>query len=326
MTIDTSVDIATDTITRMFVDAAGADGDATKALDDFGVAEFILSNPAVVVPALFAAQGRSVARSDCLHHLLAGTLARVLVDAGRVGTVLLPLSAHDGLDGTLPSDRPTVVMSTREGAPGPAIFAVRGDDGGVELRILDDGCARLIDGPGLDERLGQRSCEVNPSASHPLGTPSPTDSWRTAIAWARLALAAEILGSAEAMLESAVAYASDRRQFGQPIAAFQAVQHRLAETYAFVEAASDLVRAVAEKPTLATSAVAKAFAGKAGMLANRHCLQVLGGMGFTWEHPLHLHLRRQIVLDRVLGAPTELSSCVGRRLLEDPCMPAFIDL
>src|SRR5258708_35343354 len=105
---------------------------------------------------------------------------------------------------------------------------------------------------------------------------------------------AQRVGVAGAMWQSGVAYAKEREQFGQKIGSFQAIQHKLAETFLLVESAKSAVYYAAyalakglEDASIHVS-VAKAYAGEAGSRANYEATQVHGGSGFTWEHELHL--------------------------------------
>jgi alkylation response protein AidB-like acyl-CoA dehydrogenase len=115
---------------------------------------------------------------------------------------------------------------------------------------------------------------------------------------AATALAAEMLGSSSRVLEMSVAYAKDRRQFGKPIGSFQAVKHRLADALVDVEAmrssvyfAAWSIAADEVSGSLAASA-AKAWCSDASQRVTGSGLQVHGGIGFTWEHDLHLFVKR----------------------------------
>ena len=131
---------------------------------------------------------------------------------------------------------------------------------------------------------------------------------------ARRALGWWLVGSARAMLTLARQHALDRVQFGRPIAAFQAVRHRLAETLVAIEGAeATLALPGADSPDL-TALLAKAAAGKAALTAARHCQQVLGGVGFTAEHDLHHHVKRVLVLDGLMGSSRELTRKAGAGL------------
>ncbi len=131
---------------------------------------------------------------------------------------------------------------------------------------------------------------------------------------ARRAVGWWLVGSARAMLALARQHALDRVQFGRPIASFQAIRHRLAETLVAIEGAeATLGLPGADSPDL-TAMLAKAAAGKAALTAARHCQQVLGGIGFTAEHELHLHVKRALVLDGLLGSSRELTRKAGAGL------------
>jgi alkylation response protein AidB-like acyl-CoA dehydrogenase len=109
------------------------------------------------------------------------------------------------------------------------------------------------------------------------------------------------------ILDTTVAYAKEREQFGRPIGSFQALQHRLADCYLAVERADALawfaIATVAEDdPRLPVAAsMAKSAAGDCQRLLTRDGLQLHGGIGFTWEHDLHLWLKRAAAGELLLG-------------------------
>lgn len=124
--------------------------------------------------------------------------------------------------------------------------------------------------------------------------------------WTTL-LAADLLGSAEASLELARQYASERVQFGRPIGSFQAVSHRLANEFVGVEIGRSLLwgacLALDEKHDHAPALVsaAKAWLSDTAVSAAESALQIHGGVGFTWEYDVHLHLRRARCNAALLG-------------------------
>lgn len=143
---------------------------------------------------------------------------------------------------------------------------------------------------------------------------------------ARRALGWWMVGSARAMLALARQHALDRVQFGKPIASFQAVRHRLADTLVAIEGAeATLSVPVIDSPDL-TSMLAKAAAGKAALTAAKHCQQVLGGVGFTAEHELHRHVERVLVLDGLLGNARDLTRQVGGGLRARGSAPRMVQL
>src|SRR3984885_4322123 len=121
-------------------------------------------------------------------------------------------------------------------------------------------------------------------------------------------LAAEAAGITRWCLDTAVDYAKGREQFGKPIGSFQAVKHLCAEMLCRAEqaevAAADAARAAAE-PDPAQFSLAAALPASIGIAAAKanvkDCIQVLGGIGCTWEHDAHLYLRRAHAIGRSLG-------------------------
>jgi alkylation response protein AidB-like acyl-CoA dehydrogenase len=111
-------------------------------------------------------------------------------------------------------------------------------------------------------------------------------------------LAAEQLGVAERCLEMTVAYLKERRQFGRQIGSFQALKHRAADLWVGVTQARAAARYAAacltsgDADTPVAIALAKAACSDIAVHAAQECLQLHGGIGFTWEHPTHLYLKR----------------------------------
>jgi alkylation response protein AidB-like acyl-CoA dehydrogenase len=122
------------------------------------------------------------------------------------------------------------------------------------------------------------------------------------------AVAAELVGIAQRVMEMAVEYARDRKQFDRPIGAYQAVSHRCADMLRETESSRSTVlwaawAAEAEPETLPlAAAMAKAIASDAGWNVTSSALQVHGGIGFTWEHDLHFFLKRAKVDGSLFGS------------------------
>jgi hypothetical protein len=148
------------------------------------------------------------------------------------------------------------------------------------------------------------------------GDPVPLAAGRRALGW-------WLVGASRAMLALARQHALDRVQFGRPVASFQAVRHRLAETLVAIEGAEATLGAATDD---FGSLLAKAAAGRAALTAAKHCQQVLGGVGFTAEHELHRHVKRTLVLDGLLGSARELSREAGARLRAEGSAPRLVDL
>jgi alkylation response protein AidB-like acyl-CoA dehydrogenase len=124
-----------------------------------------------------------------------------------------------------------------------------------------------------------------------------------------VALAAEQLGGAQRVLETATDYAKTRFQFGRPIGSFQVIKHQCADMLVEVEFARSAVYnaafEIAEDPEAASIAVrmAKSYCSEAYLhIANRN-IQIHGGMGFTWEHSAHLYFKRAKASEVLFGSP-----------------------
>lgn len=149
--------------------------------------------------------------------------------------------------------------------------------------------------------------------------PAALDAARRAVGW-------WLVGAGRAMLALARQHALDRVQFGRHISSFQAIRHRLAETLVAIEGAEATLHVAAHSDDSLASLLAKAAAGQAALTAARHCQQVLGGIGFTAEHPLHHHVKRSMTLDGLLGNTRELTREAGKTLLHRGFAPRLAEL
>jgi alkylation response protein AidB-like acyl-CoA dehydrogenase len=130
-----------------------------------------------------------------------------------------------------------------------------------------------------------------------------------------LLTAAEQLGTAVRACEAAVQHARTREQFGRPVGAFQAVKHLCAELLVRVEVARAAVYAAAVTADPVDIAAARLLADEAAVRGARDCLQVHGGMGFTWEADVHLCLKRAWVRAERGGSITESEELLAGELL-----------
>lgn len=161
---------------------------------------------------------------------------------------------------------------------------------------------------------------------HPVPQEAPLPSaalhagWRAVGWW--------LVGTSRAMLSLARQHAVDRVQFGRHISSFQAIRHRLAETLVAIEGAEATLQAATEcdDPQGLASLLAKAAAGQAALISARHCQQVLGGIGFTAEHPLHHHIKRSLILEGLLGSSRELTHLAGKALVAAGSAPRLAQL
>ena len=135
------------------------------------------------------------------------------------------------------------------------------------------------------------------------------------------AYALEAVGIGSTAVDLAVAYASQREQFGRKIGSYQAVSHALVDAYVAVELARSLAYWAAwcvsesdEQVDMAVAA-AKSQATEAAVLACEKSIQAHGGIGFTWEHPLHRYYKRALWLEGALGYGREHRAGIANTLL-----------
>ena len=136
------------------------------------------------------------------------------------------------------------------------------------------------------------------------------------------ALALEAAGIASRALELGVEHAKTREQFGRPIGVYQAVSHPLATTYVESELARSLAYWAAwcvaehDEQLPVAAAAAKSFAGDVAVAACERAIQVLGGIGFTWEHALHTYYKRALWIQAYGGYSREQRAKVAAWLLD----------
>ncbi|GAA1832806.1 acyl-CoA dehydrogenase family protein [Actinomadura chokoriensis] len=159
----------------------------------------------------------------------------------------------------------------------------------------------------LDLTRGAARIELAGAVGRPLSCAAPVRALETAWNLTAVGLAAEQLGVARRCLEMTVQYARTRVQFGRPIGSFQAVKHALADLYVDCELAESAVRHAAwaadVEPAELADAAALALASMTAFHAADQAIHFHGGMGFTWEHELHLYYRRAKAAQYLLGDP-----------------------
>ncbi|MDG2361070.1 MAG: acyl-CoA dehydrogenase family protein [Hellea sp.] len=128
------------------------------------------------------------------------------------------------------------------------------------------------------------------------------------ISQSQIALAAECIGGAQKCLDMTLEYASQRVQFGRSIASFQAIKHRCADMFVLIEAARSAVYAAAvatDSEKTEAVLIAKANATEAYFKVAGDAIQLHGGIGFTWEYPLHLFFKRARANRTMFGVLSE---------------------
>lgn len=166
----------------------------------------------------------------------------------------------------------------------------------------------------VDETLGLGRLTRN-------GTEPAQGNWEDVRRRLLAAFALEAVGIGSKAIEMALAYASEREQFGRKIGSYQAISHSLVDGYVAVELARSLAYwaawTVAESDEQVDRAVAaaKSQATEAAVLACEKSIQAHGGVGFTWEHPLHRYYKRALYLEGALGYGREHRAEIAEYLL-----------
>jgi alkylation response protein AidB-like acyl-CoA dehydrogenase len=263
------------------------------------------------------------ARARLLPALAAGELVATLAlteDSARWDPTGVTLAARRAGAGWLLTGHKTFVL---DGASADVVLTVARTPDGIGVFVVDGDAPGLTRTalPTLDPTRRQARLEYADVPAVPLRTAA--DGWTLVsevLDRAAAALAAEQVGVAGRALETAVAYAKVRHQFGRPIGSFQAVKHLLADVLLDVESARAaahfaLLAADRGDPDLpAVASLAKAFCSDACLTAAAANVQVHGGIGFTWEHSAHLYLKRAKTSQLLLGDPAHHRELLARRV------------
>ncbi|KUN13884.1 acyl-CoA dehydrogenase [Streptomyces canus] len=263
------------------------------------------------------------ARKRLLPSLASGELVGTLAlteDSARWDAAGVELTARESNGSWLLSGHKTfvldgatadVVLTVARTADGIGVFWVDGDASGLTRTPLP-----TMDPTRRQARIDYRDVPATRLRTH-------GDGWdlvSEVLDRAAVALAAEQVGVATRALDMAVEYAKVRHQFGRPIGSFQAVKHLLADVLLEVESARAaahyaLLASENEDPELpAVASLAKAFCSDACVQATEENIQVHGGIGFTWEHPAHLYLKRAKTSQLLFGDPAYHRELLARRI------------
>ncbi len=267
---------------------------------------------AVLAPALLAAVGDVDEQARVLPRIAAGSAIVTLAYAEGSATLIPdPIRTRarrtdDGwaltgvknyvLDGAA-ADLIYVLAATDDG---PAVFAVTRDADGLMPTTLRT----------VDPTRKQCTVSLADTPARLVGEPGcGTTAVAAALEAAGVALVSEQAGGAHRAVRMAAAYAGTRFQFARAIGSFQAVKHMCADMLAEAESAVSAARHVAAAYDAAVPdraadlALAQAFCSDAFVFVAATNIQVHGGIGFTWEHPAHLYLRRARTDAQLLGDP-----------------------
>jgi Acyl-CoA dehydrogenase, C-terminal domain len=304
------IDLLTGSLRSVFAEAGA---DVPRHLRELGWDDVAAADPGAATTLLFTEKGRALSSAalldDAVLPLLRAGLPVSLL--GGTDLVCYPYPGSGAGSAAGPSSTPLAVTGILLRQPGPdeRLVIPVADSDGVSLAVAPASAFTVTPVPSLDHEAGWYAVAGPTPATRYDG-----DAWADVVAAAHRALAAEITGAAERALELAVEHTSSRRQFNAPIAAFQAVRHRLADGYVAIAAARALLAAsfgdVSGSATVAAAA-AKARAGRAHQTVSATAVQVCGAMGATLEHPLHRYVNRGAVLDGLLGSSAELTAELG---------------
>jgi alkylation response protein AidB-like acyl-CoA dehydrogenase len=209
-----------------------------------------------------------------------------------------------------------------DAAAADMLLVLAEDPGGIGLFALNTDSSGISVTPeqSIDQTRKRFRVELDGISAHRLATAS-SDDVAAVIDDVLIATAADALGAARAVMHLAVEYAKVRKQFGQVIGSFQAIQHLCVDMYETVELArSGVIHALwaadaeispGERHLAALRA--KAFAGRLATVGDT-AIQVFGGIGYTWEHDAHLYLKRLLSWSGLLGRPDKYLTELGARL------------
>ncbi len=297
--------------------------DLDKGLESLGWRDALRADRRAAISTLFELQGSANATSSALDFVLAEALG---LDDDAISCVVLPALGSVEPPGRVAGEKVSVRgLATRAMARGERVCVVTKSAETYGCVTVDAGrlTARRLSGIDPELALVEVTGDVGAAPTASLTAP---DAWSMAVALGRLALSQELLGASRAMLALACDHARERVQFGRPIAAFQAVRHRLAESLVAIEGSHAALAAAWDEGSELAASVAKAVSGRGARTVARHSQQVLAGMGFTMEHPFHRHLRRVLVLDQILGSSRSIMKATGEMLLRERSLPLVIPL
>jgi alkylation response protein AidB-like acyl-CoA dehydrogenase len=310
--LDQQVGVRTLTLAEAADGANGTWSDAAVVLEELG--RSIADTPFLTSAVLATSLLRNLGADEQLRRVAAGSTVAVAVPFSAA-----PLADVDAQhsDGAL-----TGTVRSVAGASDADLLLVPVDGYVVAVESAD---ARLRPVVSLD--LTRRLTDVHFDRTQAVVLGNHHESGaalRKSFDIACALLASEQVGVAEWCLDTTVEYVKTRRQFGRPIGSFQAIKHRLADLWSAVGRSRAVARyaaacATSDSDDLATAAsLAQAVCGEVAVLAAEECVQLHGGVGFTWEHPAHLYLKRARADDLALGSSSWHRARIGRLQSLDP--------
>jgi len=242
-------------------------------------------------------------------------LLRRMADGSVTVTLAVPFASAPGgafpasirVAGLRPGDAQTGVARLRGTVRGVAdalpasVLLVPADGVPHALYLVDVSAPGVAKAPVVSLDMTRQLCDL--SFDDATGTliaagAAASQALEAALTAGAAALAAEQVGLAQRCLDMTLAYVKERRQFARPVGSFQALKHRLADVWVAVSQARAASRYAAaclasdDPDAKVAVAVAVAYCSEAAVYAAQECVQLHGGIGFTWEHPAHLYLKR----------------------------------
>lgn len=276
-----------------------------------------LGSAVVATACLLASSSLSGSSREPLHLL--GALA----DGTKTAALTVPFTTAPGaafpesvrVAGAHPGDKAAGIYRLRGSVRGVAdalpanLLLVPADGVPRGLYAVDPASPRVTRTPVTSLDMTRQLCDVSfddvPAGLLATGAEA-SSAVSAGLSAGACVLAAELLGVAERCLDITVAYVKERRQFARPVGSFQALKHRLADLWVSVAQARAASRyaaaclssgsgfssgsASADAPV--AIAIAKSYCSDVAVHAAQECVQLHGGIGFTWEHPAHLYLKR----------------------------------
>jgi alkylation response protein AidB-like acyl-CoA dehydrogenase len=285
------------------------------AMEEMGRALLVgpFLSTAVLVPSLLAEIGNAAECAAVLPRIAAGDViatvafaedgsarlpATIATSAGAIGDAWHVTGyKHFVLDGQLAN----LLYVLADTDAGPTVFAVDAGATGLDITPLTT----------VDPTRKQSRLQFVDTPARLVGRPGAgVEAFTAALDRAAVALASEQAGGARRAVEMATEYAKTRYQFGRAIGSFQAVKHMCADMLLEAESAVSAARFVAgsfaeHAPSRSADlALAQAYCSDSFVSVAADNIQVHGGIGFTWEHPAHLYLRRARSDAQLLGSPS----------------------
>lgn len=286
---------------------------ARHAIDDFGWSELLDEEPKVAVASLFALYGELLIPGSALDRVLVHESGLPVPEDIRV---VLPIPAGDTPTSRWTASDSITVDGVVQAGDGPLLVPCLDDATGLSFAICE--AVRPADGEALDPAAGWTRVNMTTTAERVVG--GSLDESEAPVVWRRMesaghrALAHELVAIGSAMKTMTVEHVRSREQFGQPLGAFQSVKHQLADVHLWHEVAALSADAAWEDMDQYAAALAKSAAIRFTRTARAVCQQLLGGMGFTWEHDFHRYLRRALTLEPLLGGARVLHTELGAAL------------